>query len=156
MNQHGWRDYIADAEMAWFRVFDAGKPTKLKMPDGAPLTLMPPRFDARQKIYAFFRRWWGPRFASNMLNNLPLHEHGGRLCMIAYDFPPISMTPTAVSLEGREGDAYHLHATLCGGLPEEHVDYLIVRNQLNHRMMIIRRSQAEADFRYQSCPRAEE
>lgn len=126
------------------------------MPDGAPLTLMPPRLDTRQKIYTFFRHWWGPRFASNMLNNLPLHEHGGRLCMIAYDFPPISMTPRTVSLEGREGDTFRLHATLYGGLPEEHINYLVVKNQLNHRMMIVRRSCAESDFRYQGYPRPEE
>lgn len=126
------------------------------MPDGAPLTLMPPRFDTRRKIYAYFRRWWGPRLTSNMLSNLPLHEHGRSLCMIAYDFPPVSMTPKELPLVQEEGDSVRLQATLYGGLPEEHVKYLLVRDQLSGRPMIIRRSDAEADFRYQSCPRAEE
>lgn len=151
-----WGDYIANAELAWFRVFDAGKVTKKTMPDGAPLTVMPPRFNTRQKIYAYFRRWWGPRLACNMLNNLPLIEHGGKLYMIAYDFPPVSMTARSVHVTQADGNVIRLHATLYGGFPEEQIEYQVTYNQLPRRPMISRRSDAELDFRYQSCPRAEE
>lgn len=143
-----WKDFIVAAERAWLNVFDAGKPTSLLSADGAPLLLLPPEFSTRRKIYSYFRRWWGPRLASNMLYNLPLCTRADRLYVIAYDIPPISLNVSKVTRIGEQPDGILLQTVLTGGFDEP----LLVRHflQIDPRtkaLMITDRSDKE-DFRY--------
>lgn len=156
MSNKQWKDYIAGAELAWFKVFVAGEPTKMTTADGAPLYKMPIAFSSRNKIYAYFRRWWGPRLASNMVCNLPLTERNSQLYMIGYDFPPISLTAKDVEILSERRGSRRLHAVLSGGFEEEHVTYLVRDSPLHLKSMIINRSASADDFRYQTCARTEE
>ncbi len=151
-----WRDFIADAELAWFRVFDSVRLLKTKTPEGTPVGALPKRFASRRKIYAYFRRWFGPGLASNMLANLPLIERQDKLCVIQYDWPPVSMTAGQVQIKSSGEGTWRLHTTLTGGWPDEQIDYQVIYNPVGCRPMIVRRSGAYDDFRYQSGPPGEE
>ncbi|MGI6357188.1 MAG: hypothetical protein ACOX2K_00580 [Bacillota bacterium] len=155
MQDDRWREFIAGAELAWFRVFSSSQTMRSTMPDGAPIGMLPGKFSTRRKIYRYFRLWFGPRLAKNMLANLPLIERQGRLCVIQFDFPPISMTPGQVKIERANAGTWRLHTTLSGGWPDEQIRYRVLACP-ECRPMIVRRSGAYDDFRYQASPHCEE
>lgn len=156
MPKADWQRFIANAEMAWFRVFDSGATTRLASSDGAPLFCLPAALASRRQIYQYFRRWWGPRLAQNMLCSLPLLERSGHLYVIGYDFPPISMTAGPVGRESAEDGQLRLHTLLTGGFEDVPVRYRLQLSPFNRRYMIVSRWTADLDFRYQDHRRAEE
>ena len=85
------KKFITTAESQWFHVFYSGKKTRYRSADGAPLELLPPRFNSRRKIYRFFRMFWGKHLATQMLRNLPFKHRCGRLYVIGYDAGPMSV-----------------------------------------------------------------
>lgn len=144
-----WQDFIVAAERAWLRVFDSGKLTQFKSPDGAPLLRLPMRWQSRRRIYNYFRRWWGPRLANNMLRNLPIVERGGSLYLAAYDIPPISLNVESVGVLNEETPLIRLSAILTGGFDEPlNIDYEVTQDAVTKHYMIVKRSDLE-DFRYQ-------
>lgn len=143
-----WRDFIKEAERAWLRVFDSGKRTPFCSPDGAPLLRLPMRWQSRRRIYNYFRRWWGPRLANNMLRNLPIYERGGNLYVAAYDVPPISLNVSQVEVERETDDTVWLQAILTGGFDEPLIiKYVVKKDRLTKHYMIVSRSDPQ-DFRY--------
>ncbi len=143
-----WRDFIREAERAWLRVFDSGKRTAFLSPDGAPLLRLPVRWQSRRNIYNYFRRWWGPRLANNMLQNLPIFERGGSLYVAAYDVPPISLNVSKVEVLREKDDTVWLRATLTGGFDEPLIiRYVVKKDGLTKHYMITSRSDPQ-DFGY--------
>lgn len=143
-----WKDFITDAERAWLRVFDSGRKTGFCSPDGAPLLRLPVRWQSRRRIYNYFRRWWGPRLANNMLRNLPIFERGGSLYVAAYDIPPISLNVSKVAVAEEKDDTVWLEAILSGGFDEPlAVKYVVKRHGLTKHFMVVSRSDF-SDFRY--------
>ncbi len=148
IDNHALKDYITQAERAWLRVFDSGKPSHLHSPDGAPLRRLPRCWQSRQRIYAYFRRWWGPRLASHMLCNLPIFVRQGCLYVAAYDVPPISLNVREVQVVRERDGVIVVSTTLVGGFDEPwRVQHVLRRNPLDKRLMIVERSDPE-DFRY--------
>ncbi|HBK85229.1 MAG TPA: hypothetical protein DDZ53_04260 [Firmicutes bacterium] len=143
-----WKEFIIDAERAWLRVFDSGKRSPFLSPDGAPLLRLPMRWQRRRCIYNYFRRWWGPTLAGNMLRNLPIFDRGGCLYVAAYDVPPISLNVSQVTLLEDNNERILLRAVLTGGYDEPLViNYVVKKHPLTKHYMIVARSDYE-DFRY--------
>lgn len=143
-----WKDFIIDAERAWLRVFDSGKRSSFYSPDGAPLLRLPIRWQSRRRIYNYFRRWWGPRLANNMLRNMPIYERGGSLYVAAYDVPPISLNISEVEVHKDKDDIVWLNAVLTGGFDEPLIiKYVVKKHTLTKHYMIVSRSDTD-DFRY--------
>lgn len=146
-----WIEFLKEAEQAWLRIFDSGKRTNLVSPDGAPLRRLPIRWQSRRNIYYYFRRWWGPRLASNMLKNLPIFERGGTLYVAAYDVPPISLKVQNITeINDTNPKKVLLTAVLVGGFDEPLIiQYIITKHTLTKHFMIVNRSDVQ-DFRYRN------
>ena len=139
---------IKSAEGQWLYVFYAGKKTRHRAKDGAPLELLPPRFESRRKIYRFFSMFWGKRLATQMLKNLPLKNRHGRLYVIAYDAGPMSVVVRKIRILCQTKCKLTILTQLTGG-PEGrvYVVHSLVKSRAG-RYVIARRTGPAYDFRY--------
>lgn len=150
-----WKEFIVGAEGAWLRVFDSASKSNLCSPDEAPLMRLPMRWQRCTYIYHYFRQWWSPRMAKNMLLNLPLFERGGNLYVAAYDIPPISFEVSQVKILAERRGVYLLESVLVGGYDAPlSIKYIVAPHPVTKHFMIIKRSDRK-DFRYR-CSVAEE
>lgn len=140
--------FITTAKGQWLHVFYSGQKTRLRAADGAPLELMPQRFNSPRKSYLFFRRYWGVRLATQMVRNLPLRKRCGRLYVIAYDAGPMSVVVRIVRVVCRSTETLTVLTKLSGG-PEGRVCvvHVLARRKLGG-YAIVKRHGPSYDFRY--------
>ena len=142
------KDFIAESERTWFRVFFAGKKTRRRSRDGAPLATLPPEFSSREKILKFFKRYWGQRLATQMLGNLPLTKRCGRLFVIRYDPGPLSARVRNVRLLCRTKKTIVAQTTLGGGPEGREFIVQVLSRGRDGKYAIRQRIGPRYDYRY--------
>ena len=140
--------FITTAEGQWLHVFYSGRKTRYRTAEGTPLELLPTRFNSREKIYRFFRLFWGKRLAEQMIGNLPLSRRCGCLYVIAYDAGPMSVVVRVVRVMCRSKQALAVLTKLSGG-PEGRVGVIhVLARRKPGGYTIVKRHGPSYDFRY--------
>lgn len=144
------RLFIDQAELAWVTVLDSANNGKVINVGGDSFRQLPTRFDSRQKLRNFFRRFWSINFTNRMICNLKTIIFKGRLYVSVGDTGPIPTTVVSLRILKQTSKLLRVRAILSGSDEGNKViSYSIRRNPKN--LTIICRTMASVDVRYQPC-----
>ncbi|WP_426446447.1 DL-endopeptidase inhibitor IseA family protein [Paenibacillus sp. S-38] len=144
------RNFINRAEDLWFIVFDSSLNGRLLTIGGNQYRQLPTRFNTRTKIFAFFRRYFGPSLSRILLCNLRTLRYRGALYVPVGDPGPVPTRVVSLAVIRRTSSRIAVRAVLSGD-PDGNVTILYTFAVIRGRLAIINRTRRLVDYRYQPC-----
>jgi hypothetical protein len=131
--------FIETAESLWFDVLQSAN-------DDSSLS---EEHNSEEKLLQSFRKYWNSTLAANMVCNLRLVSKEDKLFLPEGDAPEVATEVVGLRLKKRKNGVI-VQAKLVG--PEnEIVTYRITKDPTSNRYVIVSRSGAQEDSRYQDC-----
>jgi hypothetical protein len=152
MGKHTLKHFVQKAELVWIEVFLSGKFVSgtRKAFKGVGLRTLSKEFRTRRLIYRFFRQYWSPSIARNMVCNLPIVKIKGKLFVLNFDSPITPILIRSLKILQSDSDTIKVEAIFVQD-EDIHIKYRLVREASSGSFVIVERSGAGTDFRYQPC-----
>jgi hypothetical protein len=142
---------IDAAEGVWFEVFYSGDDNESVSVGGWEFYLLPLKFSTKEKIIAYFRRYWGATMSNRMFCNLYTIKRNNRLYVLAGDPGIFTTIPRRVKVTSRTATRIRVTAVL--SMSEDHdeetmvVRYLIGKSGTALRVL----DRNKKDERFTKC-----
>ena len=143
-----WIKFLETAEFQFDKIVTSSLGTE-------EFWLLPKKFNTRQKIYTYFRKYWSKTYSNKMLCNLHTKKKNGKLYVPEGDPGP---QPTIKEIEIHQGNSTCKVITTKYGYDwekkEEYrlVIYILTKDKRTRSYVISKRISEYKDYRFEKCP----